>query len=203
MRPGRWFLPHEPDVLGLLSRQLAVTSEGMEAFARWAGGDGAAESTVRDCEHRADAIRRDLHTSLRAAFLTPLEPEDLYALSRGSDKVLNEAKDAVRESEVMACPPDQALAEMATLLAEATTRLEEAVGHLGKDSDRASRAADAAVKCDRRVERVYRAAMAALVEVGDLREVTARRELYRRGSRIGETVVDVAERIQYAVVKES
>jgi uncharacterized protein len=203
MRPGRWFLPHEPDVLGLLSRQLAVTSEGMEAFARWTGGDGAAESTVRDCEHRADAIRRDLHTSLRAAFLTPLEPEDLYALSRGSDKVLNEAKDAVRESEVMACPPDQALAEMATLLAEATTRLEEAVGHLGNDSDRASRAADAAVKCDRRVERVYRAAMAALIEVGDLREVTARRELYRRGSRIGETVVDVAERIQYAVVKES
>jgi uncharacterized protein Yka (UPF0111/DUF47 family) len=203
MRPGRWFLPHEPDVLGLLSRQLAVTSEGMEAFARWARDDGAAESTVRDCEHRADAIRRDLHTSLRAAFLTPLEPEDLYALSRGSDKVLNEAKDAVRESEVMACPPDQALAEMATLLAEATTRLEEAVGHLGKDSDRASRAADAAVKCDRRVERVYRAAMAALVAVGDLREVTARRELYRRGSRIGETVVDVAERIQYAVVKES
>lgn len=37
----------------------------------------------------------------------------------------------------------------------------------------------------------------------DLREVTARRELYRRCSRIGETVVDVAERIQYAVVKES
>ena len=30
-----------------------------------------------------------------------------------------------------------------------------------------------------------------------------RRELYRRGSRIGETVVDVAERVLYAVVKES
>ena len=46
-------------------------------------------------------------------------------------------------------------------------------------------------------------AMAALLETDDLREVTARRELYRRCSRIGETVVDVAERIQYAVVKES
>ena len=84
----------------------------------------------------------------------------------------------------MACPPDRAVAEMATLLAEAATRLEEAVGHLGRDSDLASGAADAAVKCD-------------------LREVTGRRELYRRCSRIGETVVDVAERIQYAVVKES
>jgi len=72
-----------------------------------------------------------------------------------------------------------------------------------RDSDLASAAADAAVKCDRRVERVYRAAMGALLEVDDLREVTGRRELYRRCSRIGETVVDVAERIQYAVVKES
>jgi uncharacterized protein Yka (UPF0111/DUF47 family) len=203
MKPARWFLPHEPDVLGLLTRQLAITREGMEAFARWAGGDAAAELLVRDREHDADAIRRDLHAALRIAFVTPIEPEDLYALSRWSDKVLNEAKDTVRESEVMACPPDAALAEMASLLAEATTRLEEAVGHLGSDSDLASQAADAAVKCDRRVERVYRAAMAALLEADDLREVTARRELYRRGSRIGETVVDVAERIQYAVVKES
>jgi uncharacterized protein len=203
MKPARWFLPHEPDVLGLLTRQLAVTREGMEAFSQWARGDQAAELTVRDREHRADEIRRDLHAALRIAFVTPLEPEDLYALSRWSDKVLNDAKDTVRESEVMACPPDGALAEMAALLAEATTRLEEAVGHLGSDSDLASKAADAAVKCDRRVERVYRAAMAALLETDDLREVTARRELYRRGSRIGETVVDVAERIQYAVVKES
>ena len=37
MKPARWFLPHEPDVLGILSRQLAVTCEGMEAFAAWAG----------------------------------------------------------------------------------------------------------------------------------------------------------------------
>ena len=45
--------------------------------------------------------------------------------------------------------------------------------------------------------------MAALLEVEDLRERIARRELYRRCSRIGETVVDVAERVVYAVVKES
>jgi hypothetical protein len=31
----------------------------------------------------------------------------------------------------------------------------------------------------------------------------SRRELYRRCARIGETVVDVAERVIYAVVKES
>ena len=158
---------------------------------------------MRDCEHRADAIRRDLHSALRDAFVTPIEPEDLYALSRGSDEVLNQAKDAVRESEVMACAPDAALGEMAEMLAQATRQLEEAISHLGARSELASDAANAAVKSDRRVEHIYRVAMAALLETDDLREVTARRELYRRCSRMGETVVDVAERIQYAVVKES
>jgi hypothetical protein len=203
MKLRRWFLPHDPDVLGLLGRQLEVTCEGMEAFAGWAGGDATAEALVRDCEHRADAIRRDLHSALRDAFVTPLEPEDLYALSRGSDEVINQAKDAVRESEVMACPPDAALEEMAQMLAQATRQLQEAIGHLGARSELASDAANAAVKSDRRVEHIYRVAMGALLETDDLREVTARRELYRRCARIGETVRDVAERIQYAVVKES
>ena len=203
MSRGRWFLPHDPDILGVLTRQLAVTTEGMDAFARWAAGDDDAALVVRDCEHRADVVRRELHAALSEAFVTPVEPEDLYALSRGSDEVLNQAKDAVRESEVMACRPDDPFVEMADYLAEATRRLADAVTHLGGHAELASKAADAAVKCDRRLERVYRAAMAALLEIDDLREVTARRELYRRCSRIGETVVDVAERIQYAVVKES
>ena len=41
----------------------------------------------------------------REAFMTPLEPEDLFELSRGLDEVLNAAKNAVREAEVMGTPP--------------------------------------------------------------------------------------------------
>jgi hypothetical protein len=32
----RWFLPETPDVLGMLRRQMAVTIDGVDAFARWA-----------------------------------------------------------------------------------------------------------------------------------------------------------------------
>jgi hypothetical protein len=45
--------------------------------------------------------------------------------------------------------------------------------------------------------------MAALLNDEDVRELTARREPYRRSSRIGDSAVDVAERVLYAVVKES
>jgi uncharacterized protein Yka (UPF0111/DUF47 family) len=203
MRRRRWFLPETPDVHGLLEQQLAVTVEGMDAFAAWAAGDAAAAATVRECEHRADAAKRELLDALRAAFVTPLEPEDVFAISRGIDWTLNHAKDTINEAEVMACPPDAALAAMIALLAEAVRHIEEAVSRLkGTDAD-ATEPAEAAIKAERNLERAYRAGMAALLEIDDLREVTARRELYRRCSRIGEGAVDVAERVIYAVVKES
>lgn len=203
MKGRHWFLPDTPDVVGLLRRHLAVAIEGLEAFVSWGRGDESAASAVRDSEHLADAAKRDVNAALTTAFITPLEPEDLYALSRGIDRIINEAKDTVRESEVMRCPPDGAVAEMAEALLEAARELDEALARLGSSATDATAAAHAAIKARRRLERAYRAAMAALVEDDDLREVTARRELYRRCSRIGETVVDVAERVEYALLKES
>lgn len=203
MKPRRWFLPSAPDVLGLLREQVAVTREGIDAFARWAAGDAEAAGAVRAAEPRGDEAKRDVRSALRAAFVVPLEPEDVFALSRGVDWILNHARDVVNESEVMACPPDQGIAEMAALLAEAVREIGEAISHLDADSDRATAAADAAIKTERRLERAYYEGMAALLEVEDMRERISRRELYRRLDGIGDTVVDVAERIVYAVVKQS
>ena len=123
-RSGRhWFLPDTPDLLGMLSSQLDVTMEGMDAFAAWAGGDARAATMVHDLEHRADQVKRDLQRTLRGAFITPLEPEDLFALSQDIDRVLNQAKDLIGESEVMACPPDGVVAEMATQMCAAMREL--------------------------------------------------------------------------------
>ena len=201
MRRSHWFLPESPDVFGELRAQLAVTIEGFDGFVAWTAGDHAAAATVRAAEHRADAARRDLHGSLRTAFVLPVEPEDLFTLSRGIDALLNAAKDTVGESEVMACAPDAAMARMAVLLARAIGHIDRAVGLLADGHEDAAEAADAAVKEERRLEKEYRTAMAALLRLDDLREVTARRELYRRCARIGDGVVDVAERVVYTELK--
>ena len=208
MRPmavKHWFLPDTPDVVGMLRAQVVVTGEGLDALVRWAESGGAEEAAdaVRDAEHRADACKRDLRRALRAAFTTPLDAEDLYWLSERLDAVMNGAKDAVREAEVMAAAPDPPVVEMARLLCAGVGHLAEAVDHLVGDGDVATTAADAAVKSQRGVERVYRRAMSDLLEVDDLRVVMARREVYRRFSRIGDTVVEVAERVWYAVVKKA
>ncbi len=203
MKRSHWFLPSSPDVLGLLRRQIAVTIEGVDAFAAWAAGDEAAAAALRDAEHRGDTAKWELLGALREAFVIPLEPEDLFALSRGIDWILNYARDLVSESEVMHCPPDPGIAEMAALLAETVVHIDEAVAELGSEGGDASAPAQAAIRAERRLEGAYYRGMATLLEVTDMRERIARRELYRRCSRIGEIVIDVAERVMYSVIKES
>jgi uncharacterized protein len=198
-----WFLPETPDVLGLLRAQLALTIGGLNAFAAWAGGDASAEDQVRAAEERAHVAKRALLGALRAAFVTPLEPEDLFALSRGVDWILVYARDLVSESRAMSCPPDAVIAAMAGLLEDAARHIDRALVHLGRDADAATEAADDAITAERELERAYYNGMAALLTVENRSERIARRELYRRCLRIGEMVIDVSERIVYAVVKES
>ncbi len=199
----RWFLPESPDLLAHLTRQGEVTIAAVEAFREWSHGDRSAEARVRTLEHDADSVRRDVQTGVRKAFVTPIGPEDVYELSERLDAVVNAAKDLVREAEVLDMLPDRAMGEMADLIVSGVRELVEAFPDLVKNPDRATEHADAAVHHQRRLERVYRRAMSALIDNSDLREVTGRRELYRRCARIGDAIVGVAHRIWYAVVKES
>lgn len=201
MKAPSWLLPDTPDVLALLRAQLALTATGLEGFVAWADGDADRADGVRAVEHEADAAKRSLQRALRGALITALEPEDVYSLSQGVDQVLNEAKDVIGESEVMACPPDAAVAAMAAHVQAGVGHLDAAFAALADRPDAATAAAEKAIKEQRRLEHAYRGAMAALLAEDDLRSVTARRELYRRCSRMGQTVVDVAERAIYSTFK--
>lgn len=205
MSPRRWFLPQAPDLLGLLRSQAAATAEGMDEFLAWARGEADAGTRVRLAEHLADERKRALRMALTEAFTTPLEPEDLFELSAGLDEVLNRAKDTVRESEVMGADPDSAMAEMAGEIREGVENLVLAFDALAPHGDRsvATEAADRAIKNHRRVEHIYRAAMSGLIDSEELREVAAKRELYRRMVRTADHLAAVAERVWYAVLKTS
>ena len=200
----RWFLPETPDVLGMLQKQAEVTVRGMDAFADWACGDVARAEDVRSAEHDCDEVRRTLVDAVSQAFTTPPQPEDLFQLSRDLDKVINGAKNLVRESEAMDFAPDTATADMAVLLAEGVRHLQEAFNTLDRKSPgSATEAADAAVKSQRNLERTYRLAAGELLTITDISVVTARREFYRRISAISDDIVSVADRIWYSQVKES
>lgn len=199
----RWFLPQTPDVLALLTAQGNITVDGMDAFCAWAGGEAAKEAEVRTKEHDADKARRRLLIAVRRAFVTPVNPEDVYELSERLDNVLNGAKDLVREAELLDMEPDPPIAAIGARATSGVRHLVQAFGVLHDQPDRATDLADAAIKDQREAERMYRRAMSALLEVDDVREVMGRRELYRRCARMSDAVEGVAHRIWYAVVKEA
>ena len=205
MRRGqaRWFLPENGDVLGMLGAQVEVTIRGMDAFARWGRGDAQSGETVRAAEHEADERKRDLLVLVRDSFTTPLDPEDLFKLSRGLDEVMNGAKNTVREAEALAMSPNTAIGEMCELLADGVRHLGAALAALGADPQADNAEAAVAVKTQRNLERSYRRAMAELVEKEDMREVICHQELYRRLDRISDNILAVADRIMYVLVKES
>ncbi len=202
-RHRRWFLPESPDLIRLLLEQVDVTAGGIASFVAWAHGEPHAADAVRAAEHEADERRQRLLAAVREAFTTPLDPEDLFELSRGVDEILNRAKDTVREAEAMGIEPDRPLAEMVELVASGLGHLRDAVAAMGVDEAGADAAAASATKDQRRLERVYRRAMSDLIESDDLRSVIGLQELYRRLTSISEQVLDVADCVGYAIVKES
>jgi hypothetical protein len=109
----------------------------------------------------------------------------------------------VKEARVLHATPDEGLAEMAQELLDAVRHIDRAIASIIDDEDAATAAAYEAIATERRLEQSYYRGMATLLEVEEMRERISRRELYRRCSRIGETVVEVSERIVYAVVKET
>ena len=208
-----WSGSHEHEAL-VPSRQPGPAGHAAGPDRDHRRGDGRAAGLVggrapgpptgsASCEHRADKAKRELWLALREAFSPPLDAEDLYTLSADLDEVLNASKDLVREMEVMDMQPDEPIHEMVD------PAWPTAVGHLADAFDQldtkgdATEYADAAIKSQRRIEHAYRRAMSALLQVEDLHEVIGRREVYRRLSRIGDLVHVVAERVWYAVVKES
>lgn len=202
-RRRRWFLPETPDLIGQLGVQAGITLEGLDALVAWAHGDEHAGDSLPDIEHRGDAAKRDLLDQLREAFVTPLAAEDLFALSRGIDWILDYARDLVSESRAMGSPPDEGLAEMAGRLRQAVGHITEAIGHLDSDGEAATASADEAIRAERQLEHAYYRGMGELLQVDARNERISSRELYRRCVRIGDQVIDVAERIFYSVVKES
>lgn len=198
-----WFLADRPDVLGLLRHQAAVTVAGMKAFAEWsATGSDELARAVRDAEHEADDARLAVLEALSAALTTPVEQEDLYALSERLDAVLNLAKNVVREAEVLSVGPDEHAAAMGALARDGVEHLARAFDELGREHDQAGAHADAAIKSSRGIEHHYRKALAALPDDADVKTTLLKHDVYRGYTVIADAIARVATRTRYALLKD-
>jgi len=190
----------------LIQEQATLTLEGMEALkAYMSGEDPAAASDLVSKEKEADEARRILIDELNKTFITPFDREDIFALSRTIDDVLDYAYSTVSEMEILKVEPTPYMQRMASLLHDAAYELSMAVNrleeHAGVSNDHAQRAK----ALENRVEDVYREALADLFSgVEDIKHVVKMlklREVYRHLSNAADRGDEAANVIADIVVK--
>ncbi|MEA2008703.1 MAG: DUF47 family protein, partial [Chloroflexota bacterium] len=81
---------------------------------------------VTRIEKEADEIRRILIAELNNTFVTPLDREDIHALSRAIDDVLDYAFSTVDEMYILEVQPNEYLHRMVSMLGDAAREI-----HLG------------------------------------------------------------------------
>ncbi len=203
----RGFLKPRPDrFLQLLIQQAEVTLLGMQALEAYMKkrSDKHAAS-VRQAEKDADEIRRILIDELNHTFVTPMDREDIFALSRAIDDVIDYAYTTVEEMQILCVEPNDFLLRMVSLLEDAATEIHLAMLRLKENPSVAAEHASRAKALENRVERVYREAVAHLFsgpeDIHHVMEMLKLREIIRHLSNCADRGDEAANVIHDIVVK--
>ncbi len=200
------FRRKEDKFLKLLIKQAEATLQGMEALEEFMENNSEESAKeVNDKEKEADEIRRILIDELLKTFVTPLDREDIFALSRAIDDVIDYGFSTVDEMQILDVKPNDHLREMASLLKMAANEIYLGVMRLEKNPGVASTHAHRAKSLENKVERVYREAISDLFhgpqEVEHIVEMLKLREVYRHLSNAADRGDEAANIIADIVVK--
>lgn len=192
----------------LIEQQAALAYEGMKLLVKFLeepSKEIAEELSLKEKE--ADEVRRILIDELNRTFVTPFDREDIFALSRTIDDVVDYADTTVTEMSVLNVKPTPFMHRIASLLKDAAYEINNAVVRLPKHPNVAIDHAQRAKALENRVENVYREAIADLFsgpeDVHHIVEMLKMREVYRHLSNAADRGDQAANVISDIVVKKT
>ena len=190
----------------LIHEQAALTLAGLDALKEYMNNqssDAAAELTNKEKE--ADEIRRILIYELNQTFITPIDREDIFALSRTIDDVLDYAYSTLNEMEILKVKPTSFMQRITSLLRDSAFELLQAVDRLQDHPGVANEHAHRAKALENRIEEVYREALADLFsgteDTKHIVKMLKQREVYRHLSNAADRGDEAANVIADIVVK--
>jgi predicted phosphate transport protein (TIGR00153 family) len=191
----------------LLVKQAEYAEEGMQKLLAYVKEPSEAiAQSVTVIEKEADEVRRVLIDELNQTFVTPIDREDIFALSLTIDDVLDYAESTVEEMYLFDVKPNVFIERMVSLLTDAAREI-----HLGvmRLEDHPSVANDHAVRAkalENRMETVYREAVADLFsmprDIDHVVQMLKLREIYRHLSNAADRGDQAANVLGDIVVKK-
>jgi len=161
---------------------------------------------VTQLEKEADEVRRILIDELNKTFVTPIDREDIFALSLTIDDVLDYADTTVEEMHMLGVQPNAFMERMVSLLTDAAREIYMGVQRLEDHPNVANDHAVRAKALENRMETVYREAIADLFamprDIDHVVEMLKLREIYRHLSNAADRGDAAANVIGDIVVKK-
>ncbi len=192
--------------LKLIQEQADLTLAGMEILVAYIENptDHLADE-IRLREKEADEARRILIFELNKTFITPFDREDIFALSRAIDDILDYAYSTVTEIVILKVQPTSYMLRMAKLLKDAAYEIQIGVNRLEDHTGVAGEHAQRAKALENKVEDIYREALADMFnDTEDTKQVInilKMREVYRHLSNAADRGDEAANVIADIVVK--
>ncbi len=204
----RFFKKREEVFHNLIQDQASHTYEGLKLLVKYLeteDPDIADQLGLKEKE--ADEVRRILIDELNGTFVTPYDREDIFALSRSIDDVIDYADSTLSEMVVLKVKPTPFMQRMVSLLKDAAYEIYQAVQRLEKNPAVAIDHAQRAKALENRVEAVYREAIADLFsgpeDVHHVVEMLKLREVYRHLSNAADRGDEAGNIIANIVVKKT
>lgn len=201
------FLKKRDDVFNkLIEEQASLTLDGLRLLAKYLEmHDSKIAEQLSLKEKEADEVRRILIDELNRTFVTPFDREDIFALSRSIDDMVDYADTTVAEMVVLNVLPTPYMVRIAALLKDAGWEIHQGVQRLQKNPGVAIEHAQRAKALENRVEGVYREAIANLFsgpeDAQHVVEMLKMREVYRHLSNAADRGDEAANIIADIVVK--
>ncbi|MFQ5812691.1 MAG: DUF47 domain-containing protein [Anaerolineae bacterium] len=200
------FKPREDKFMRLLVEQAAKTVEGMELLEEFMEAtDREVAQRLVQVEKEADEVRRILIDELNRSFITPIDREDIFALSLTIDDILDYGNSTVDEMVILEVESNPYLRRMVSLVREAAHEIHMGVLRLQDHPNVANDHAVRAKALENRVETVYREALAELfhgpTDIDHVMDMLKLREIYRHLSNAADRGDAAANVIGDIVVK--
>lgn len=194
--------PKEKNFYKMLSDQASKTLEGIEALKVFVENQNQENAKrVKDIEREADELRRILVEELHKTFVTPVDREDIYALSRAIDDIVDYANTTVDEMEIYGVASEEHLREMVDILRRGAHEISDAVKILETYPNIAMEHSVKAKFYENAMEKTYHTALADLFKKTDTVYMLKMREIYRHLSNAADRSDEAANIICSIVMK--
>lgn len=163
------------------------------------------QKKIKDIEHKSDQITHDIIQKLNKSFVTPLEREDIYALSAALDDMID-LIDASSQRFIMynVEKPTQEAKELAFIILKSCEAVAKAVGHLGGKFEHMAGHCVEVNALENEADRVCREAISKLFdEEKDPIQLIKWKEIYETLERATDKCEDAANILESVVVKNA